>query len=83
MYERTTDLKKINPNLKILIAVGGWNFGSGPFSDMVNNEALRKNFVATSVEFLTLNKFDGLDLEYIDIKFIFLKFFFGEYFFKQ
>jgi hypothetical protein len=27
MYERTMDLKKINPSLKVLIAVGGVNFG--------------------------------------------------------
>jgi chitinase len=26
MYERTMDLKKINPSLKVLIAVGGVNF---------------------------------------------------------
>lgn len=29
MYERTMDLKNQNPNLKISIAVGGWNAGSG------------------------------------------------------
>lgn len=29
MYDRTMDLKKRNSALKILIAVGGWNAGSG------------------------------------------------------
>lgn len=29
MYERTIDLKAINPDLKVLLAVGGWNHGSG------------------------------------------------------
>ena len=34
-YERFNDLKKINPNLKILLAVGGWNLASAPFTEMV------------------------------------------------
>ena len=29
MYERTLALKSQNPNIKISIAVGGWNAGSG------------------------------------------------------
>jgi len=63
MYERTVDLKKANSSLKVMLAVGGWNFGSGPFSDMVTDQALRQKFVSTPVDYLTLHKFDGLDLE--------------------
>jgi chitinase len=63
MYERTTDLKKVNPRLKVILSVGGWNVGSRPFSDMVTDQALRQKFVSTSVDYLTLHKFDGLDLE--------------------
>jgi len=62
MYERTTDLKKVNPSLKVMLAVGGWNVGSGLFSDMVTDQALRQKFVETSVDYLTLHNFDGLDL---------------------
>ncbi len=29
MYTRMMALKNKNPNLKVLIAVGGWNLGSG------------------------------------------------------
>lgn len=32
----------------------------GPFSDMVHNEAYRRNFVRSSVKFLRDNGFDGL-----------------------
>jgi len=62
MYERTTDLKKVNPSLKVLLAVGGLYFGSERFSDMVTDQALRQKFVNTSVDYLTLHNFDGLDL---------------------
>ena len=34
-YERFNNLKKINPNLKILLAVSGWNLASAPFTKMV------------------------------------------------
>lgn len=64
MYNRTVALKKKNPKLKVLLAVGGWNLGSLPFSNMANNEARRKNFIQKSVEFLKKIKFDGLDLDW-------------------
>lgn len=54
-------LKTQNPELKILLAIGGWNHGSSAFSKMVNNDEKRRNFVRNSVEFLQKNRFDGLD----------------------
>ncbi|CAF0791621.1 unnamed protein product [Brachionus calyciflorus] len=64
MYKRTIDLKKKNKDLKVLIAVGGWNHGSLPFSNMVSDESKRKKFVAKTVEFLKRIGFDGLDLDW-------------------
>ncbi len=64
MYTRTMALKSSN-NVKILLAVGGWNFGSGPFSDMVGNETLRKEFVQQATQFIRDNKFDGLDVDWV------------------
>jgi GH18 family chitinase len=40
--------------------IKGWNMGSADFSSMVNDNARRKNFVKTTVDFLTKYKFDGL-----------------------
>jgi chitinase len=60
MYERTIDLKKINPNLKILLAVGGWTMESTDFSNMVTTDAARASFVTTSIAYLKKHKFDGL-----------------------
>jgi len=56
-------LKAQSPHLKVLLAVGGWDHGSGPFSDMVADNDLRQKFVSTSVAFLKSRRFDGLDLE--------------------
>ena len=64
MYERTTDLKKINPELKVLVAVGGWNMGSTDFSNMVANSASRARFISTTIEFLRERNLDGLDLDW-------------------
>jgi chitinase len=64
MYERVVALKKINKQLKVLVAVGGWNHGSMAFSNMAGDDAKRRNFVVKTIEFLKKNKFDGLDLDW-------------------
>ncbi len=63
MYSRTIALKRINPNLKVLLAVGGWNMGAEPFSKIVHSESNRKIFIESTIKFLIKNRFDGFDLE--------------------
>lgn len=64
MYQRVINMKQQNPNLKILLAVGGWNHNSMPFSNMVRDERKRKNFIENSVKFLKKHSFDGLDIDW-------------------
>ncbi|CAF0724867.1 unnamed protein product [Didymodactylos carnosus] len=64
MMSRMMALKKQNPSLKVLLGVGGWNHGSGKFSDMVQNTTSRNTFVRTAVIYLQMHKFDGLDLDW-------------------
>lgn len=64
MYTRFNKLKNKNPGLKTLIAVGGWNHGSGEFSNMVASEAGINSFVQNSMQFARENGFDGLDLDW-------------------
>ena len=59
-----TDLKKRWPHLKILLAVGGWNFGTDKMTAMLASASNRQEFVTTSIAFLRKHKFDGLDLDF-------------------
>ena len=63
-YSQFQHLKKKNPSLKTLLAVGGWNAGSALFSNMVNNDNSRLAFVKQATSFLRTYKFDGFDLDW-------------------
>lgn len=52
-------LKAINPNVKLLAAVGGWNHGSETFSQMASTDETRYNFAVNVASFLTKWGFDG------------------------
>lgn len=60
MYKKIHALKEINKDVKIMLAVGGWNHGSLLFSDMARSDRRRKNFVEKAVIFLRTHNFDGL-----------------------
>lgn len=62
MYRQIIALKAINPDLKVMLAVGGWNHGSAPFTQMVATEQSRAEFVENSYQFMKRYGFDGLDL---------------------
>ncbi|XP_052070740.1 acidic mammalian chitinase-like isoform X4 [Mytilus californianus] len=64
MFERTMAAKTTNPDLKILIAIGGWNHGSGPFTTVVDNKNDIDTFAGNSIDFLRKHNFDGLDLDW-------------------
>ena len=51
------------PELKVMIACGGWG-GSGGFSDMASSEENRKIFVESVVAFIKKYDLDGLDLDW-------------------
>lgn len=56
-------LKSKNPNLKILISVGGWTWSKG-FSDAVLTASGRKIFTASAIDYLIRHDLDGLDFDW-------------------
>ena len=57
-------LRSINPNLKILLAVGGWNQRGEPFNAVVKNPVSRATFIQQSYDFIKKYNFDGFDLDW-------------------
>lgn len=56
--------KAQRPSLKILIAVGGWNFPSAYFSALAASPAGRAAFVASAAALLAATGADGLSLDW-------------------
>lgn len=54
--------KQRNPNLKIMIACGGW--GADGFSDMALTEEGRQKFIESASEFIQKYKLDGMDMDW-------------------
>lgn len=56
-------LKQINPDLKTIISVGGWDW-SARFSDAALTDASRSAFADSCVAFIVKYGFDGLDIDW-------------------
>uniref|UniRef100_A0A182PEJ9 Chitinase n=1 Tax=Anopheles epiroticus TaxID=199890 RepID=A0A182PEJ9_9DIPT len=63
-YSRFIQLKQRNPNVKLMIAIGGWNEGSSSYSTMANSDLLRAVFVESAVSFVKRYGFDGFDVDW-------------------
>lgn len=49
---------------QVMLALGGWSFGSKPFQDLTSNQYRMNGFVYDSLEFLRKHEFDGLDIDW-------------------
>ena len=60
---KLVELKKTNPDLKVLVSVGGWGW-SGNFSDAALSDSSRNRFATSAVRFINENRLDGIDLDW-------------------
>jgi chitinase len=56
------NLKHTNPNLKILLSIGGW--GSGRFSEMAADDSLRNSFATDCARVVNEFGIDGIDIDW-------------------
>ncbi|KAF4949938.1 hypothetical protein FGADI_8539 [Fusarium gaditjirri] len=69
LYRELTRKKKIDPKLKVFIAIGGWAFNDpGPtvttFSDIARSETNQRTFIKSLVSFMATYGFDGVDIDW-------------------
>lgn len=64
-YRSVTGLKRINPNLKVLISLGGSREDtSHRFSNMISSAGRRRDFIRSAISFVKLYNFDGIDIHW-------------------
>src|ERR1700744_4753868 len=62
-FKNLLKLKKINPDLKVIISIGGWGWSKN-FSDAVYTYTARKAFAASAVEIVSKYDLDGVDSDW-------------------
>lgn len=69
LYEDFNALKKEHPDLKTLVAIGGWTFNNPGeteyrFSDSASTAENRATFAASCLDFCRTYNFDGIDIDW-------------------
>jgi chitinase len=76
LYPQVQALKKINPNLRNILSIGGWSFndpndpnGMGQFtyklfSEMVSSSDGRSQFIDSAISYAHTYGFDGIDIDW-------------------
>jgi chitinase len=62
-FRNLVKLKQKNPDLKILISIGGWTWSKN-FSDAALTDTGRRAFAASAVDIIRKYKMDGVDIDW-------------------
>lgn len=63
-FEQIVDLKKTNPDLKILLSIGGWNAHSLPFDEVLKSPYKTQKFAKQAAYYIRSQGMDGLDVDW-------------------
>ena len=64
MYGRVMQQKQTDPNVKVLLAIGGYTAGTAGFETISSTSGNRQHFADNAVHFLRQYGFDGLDVDW-------------------
>lgn len=65
MYARVIGLKAMNPDLKVMLVLGGWtDSGDDSYSRLASDARARSMFVSHAAGFVKGHGFDGLHLDW-------------------
>jgi chitinase len=70
LLARLVGLKRVDPDLKVLIAIGGWTFNDPGqptqkiFSDLARSEDNQRKFFKSLISFMSTFDLDGVDLDW-------------------
>lgn len=57
-------MRASNPNLRVAISIGGWNFPSAYFSQMAGSAASRQTFAQSVASWIEQYSLDGVDIDW-------------------
>ena len=57
-------LKSVNPNLKVMLMIGGWGAHADGFSEMAKSAAKRTEFCQSVKKLIDQHKLDGVDIDW-------------------
>jgi len=57
-------LKKVNPDVKLMLAIGGYSQGPNSFQEVVRKPVKRAIFVESAYNMIKQYSFDGLDIDW-------------------
>lgn len=64
MYAEVNAMKEQNPDLKVLLSVGGWTHGTGGFGPAARTSNTRRVFAKNALAFIVEYDFDGIDIDW-------------------